>query len=177
TTTEIMEINHNNNFIQDIFQRAIALEWITPEYAKEKIKELTQELNQSENENENKNLELSDNAIELILEGIFAKNEKFKDIYTTGNYEKYGYASSSEAEEYLITILISLGIDNETIGRIIKKSKTYHVHKYKKESDQDKYIELSIKKGKSFLERSQNEQNENLENMESKNDEEKKYEI
>ncbi|MGC9124364.1 MAG: bifunctional DNA primase/polymerase, partial [Thermoplasmata archaeon] len=168
STTEIIETNYNNDFVQKLFHRAIEIGWITPEYANEKIKEWTQEQNQSENKNEeNKDIHLSDQAIELILEGIFAKNEKFKEIYTTGNYEKYGYASSSEAEEYLITILISLGIDNETIGRIIKKSKTYHVHKYKKESDQDKYIELSIKKGKSFLERSQNEQNENLENMES----------
>jgi hypothetical protein len=178
STTEIIETNYNNDFVQKLFHRAIEIGWITPEYANEKIKEWTQEQNQSENKNEeNKDIHLSDQAIELILEGIFAKNEKFKEIYTTGNYEKYGYASSSEAEEYLITILISLGIDNETIGRIIKKSKTYHVHKYKKESDQDKYIELSIKKGKSFLERSQNEQNENLENMESKNDEEEKYDI
>ncbi|MGC9123906.1 MAG: bifunctional DNA primase/polymerase [Thermoplasmata archaeon] len=178
TTTEITETNHNNNFILDIYQRAVELEWITPEYAKEKTKELIHELKQSENEKEeNKYLHLSDQAIDLIIEGICAQNEKFKEIYTTGNYEKYGYASSSEAEQYLITILLELGIDNETINKIIKKSKTYHIHKYKKESDQDKYIELSIKKGKSFLERSQNEQNENLENMESKNDEEKKYEI
>jgi hypothetical protein len=165
TTTEITETNNDNDFVQNIFQRAVELKWITPEYAKEKIKEWALEQNQNDNENEeNKNLQLSDKAMELILEGIFAKNEKFKEIYTTGNYEKYGYASSSEAEEYLITILISLGIDNETINKIIKKSKTYHIHKYKKESDQDKYIEHSIKKGKSFIERSQNEQNENLEN-------------
>jgi hypothetical protein len=159
TTTEITETNHNNNFIQDIFQRAVKLEWITPEYANEKIKEWALEQNQNDNENEeNKNLQLSDKAMELILEGICAKNEKFKEIYNTGNYEKYGYASSSEAEEYLITILISLGIDNETINKIIKKSKTSHIHKYKKENDLDKYIEHSIKKGKSFLERSQSEQ-------------------
>ncbi|MGC9167177.1 MAG: bifunctional DNA primase/polymerase [Thermoplasmata archaeon] len=199
TTTEITEINNDNDFVQKLFHRAIEIGWLTPEYANEKIKEWTQEQKQSENENEeNKNLELSDKAIELILEGIFAKNEKFKEIYTTGNYEKYGYASSSEAEEYLITILISLGIDDKTIGRIIKKSKTDHIHKYKKERDQDKYIELSIKKARAFVEKSQQKKDEGSENTnapefpidkegetqkteieknKNKDDEEEKYEI
>jgi hypothetical protein len=183
TTTEIFEINENNDFLERLFHRAVEIGWISQEEANEKVKEWTGQDRENENENDDKkNNELSDEAIELILEGIFAKNEKFRDIYTTGDYQKYGYASSSEAEEYLITILVSLGIDDSIINRIIKKSKTYHIHKYRKERDVDKYIELSIRKAKAFLENSQENRdvkNENTENSdkESKNDKKEKYVI
>ncbi|MGC9123595.1 MAG: hypothetical protein ACP5IB_05965 [Thermoplasmata archaeon] len=192
TTTEIFDTNQNNDLIQKLFHRAVEVGWLSQEEANQKIKEWTGQNRENENEsNDKKNNELSDEAIELILEGIFEKNEKFRDIYTTGDYEKYGYASSSEAEEFLITILVSFGIDDETIGRIIKKSKTDHIHKYKRERDVDKYIELSIRKAKAFLEKSkenenkgteeksQNEGNENTENSdkESKKDKKEKYVI
>jgi len=121
TSTDILEAEDIENFIKE---RAKILGW--------KVK-LTKEENKE-----------NDEGIDKIIDYLKTKDRKFSKVFE-GNFKEYDYPSRSEAEQYLLVKLVSLGFSDEVINKIMLKSKT---GKWAEESEA--YRKLSLNNARTY---------------------------
>ena len=79
------------------------------------------------------------------FDAVLQKDEKVKDLFD-GNWRKYGFASRSEAEQSLLTRLITYGFSGESISTIMSQSK---IGKWQEKTDA--YKRTSIEKATQFV--------------------------
>jgi len=126
TSTDIMEAQDIEALIR---KRAQELNW--------KIK-LTEDNNKI-------GTDTDDEEIGQTIEILKSKDEKFRRVFD-GNFKEYGYPSRSEAEEYLLVKLVSLGFSDEIINKIMLRSKT---GKWAEEPEE--YRKLSLTKARAYI--------------------------
>ena len=109
---------------------------------RKRAQELNWEVKLTENENKT-DISTDDQEIERIIETLKSK-EKFSKVFE-GNFKEYDYPSRSEAEQYLLVKLMSLGFSDEVINKIMLKSKT---GKWAEESEA--YRKLSLNNARTY---------------------------
>jgi len=112
------------------------------------IRKRAQELNWAVKltENESKTgISNDDQEIERIIQTLELKDEKFSKVFE-GNFKEYDYPSRSEAEEYLLVKLVSLGFSDEVINKIMLKTKTG-----KWAEEPESYRKLSLTNARAYI--------------------------
>jgi len=153
TSTDIMEAQDAGAFIR---KRAQELNW---------------EVKLTENESKT-GISTDDEEIERIIQALRSKDQKFSKVFE-GNFKEYDYPSRSEAEQYLLVKLVSLGFSDEIINKIMLKSKT---GKWAEESEA--YRKLSLNNARTYyvnskLARQNPQEEKTLEKMDNEQKEKK----
>jgi hypothetical protein len=133
----------------DIFNRAVELGWLSEMDAERKMNEWTNSKTLKPN-NQDANGEIDHVALKEILDGVLTENPKFKHIYETGEFSKYGYPSSSEAEQFLITFLLGKKIDPEVVKEIMNGANTHKIQSLTGKT-RENYLDHSIMKAQSYI--------------------------
>ena len=134
---------------RDIFKRGVELGWISEIDAERKLNEWTNK--KEPNSNAPKaNKEIDQAALQENLNEVFAENPKFKYIFETGDFAKFNYPSSSEAEQFMITFLLGRKFDPEVVKKIMNSANTHKIQNLSGKS-RENYLERSIMKAENYL--------------------------